>query len=63
MLSNAMTSKTSREGFELLAKDAEERAALVKDPQTRDAWLRVAAGYRELAEHVPDSTVKPPQLH
>jgi hypothetical protein len=46
-----MTPKTRWEVFELLAKDAEDRAVLVKDPATRDAWLTIAKGYWELAEN------------
>jgi hypothetical protein len=31
------------------AKEAEEHASKVKDPDTRQAWLVVAGGYRDLA--------------
>ena len=31
------------------AKDADEQAAMAKEPETRAAWERIAAGHRDLA--------------
>ena len=30
-------------------KSADEQAAMTKEPKTRAAWERIAAGYRDLA--------------
>jgi hypothetical protein len=49
-----MSSKQRQDDFLARAKEAEEKAAAAKDESAKSAWLRIAAGYHDLAaRHVP----------
>ena len=44
-----MTIADRYDEYVLKAKEAEEQAAQARDELTRQAWTKVAAGYRDLA--------------
>ncbi len=43
-----------REEFQAKAKDAEERAEKARDEADKASWLRIAAGYHDLASRQED---------
>jgi hypothetical protein len=45
----AMGGKERREDFLAKAKEAEQQAERVTDEASKAAWLRIAAGYHDLA--------------
>jgi hypothetical protein len=44
-----MSSEPRKAEFLAKAKEAEEKAEKAKDETTKISWLRIAAGYRDLA--------------
>jgi hypothetical protein len=44
-----MDRKSKRDEFLAKAKEAEEQAAKAPDERSREGWLRIAYGYRDLA--------------
>ena len=42
-----------REEYLAKAKEAEEKAEKAKDEANNASWLRIAAGYHDLASHQP----------
>jgi hypothetical protein len=48
-MSDAPDKKHQKEAFLAKAKEAEEHAAKAKDEANKASWLRIAAGYHDLA--------------
>jgi hypothetical protein len=46
-----MKSRTRKEEFLAKAKEAEEQAEKTTDETAKASWLRIAAGYHDLAAH------------
>jgi hypothetical protein len=44
-----VSSEKMREHYLANAKEAEEQASKATDERTREGWLRIAFGYRDLA--------------
>jgi len=44
-----MYQKSKRDEYLAKAKDAEDQAAKAPDERSREGWLRIAYGYRDLA--------------
>ena len=48
-----MIANERRDRFLAEAKKAEELAAKAASPEIRDSWLKIADGYRQLAQYGP----------
>jgi len=44
-----MNQKSKRDEYLARAKEAEDQAAKAADERSREGWLRIAYGYRDLA--------------
>ncbi len=49
--SHTIARASKREEYLAKAKEAEEQAEKAGDESNKAAWLRIAAGYRDLASH------------
>jgi hypothetical protein len=54
-MGGAMATKDRKDEFLAKAKEAEEQAEKVIDESNKATWLRIAAGYHDLASRQPDN--------
>lgn len=49
----------TRSRFLFKAREAETQAARAKNPKVKESWQKIAASYRDLAEHARNGDTQP----